>query len=66
MKVEIQDGRLIVTPITVEEERIIFAMAAAYAAFESVRFPVTEQVSRCSRDGNTQSDSPHLHPSQEE
>lgn len=35
MKVEIEDGRLIVTPITEEDSRIIYALAAAYAAFEN-------------------------------
>ncbi len=36
MKVEIEDGRLIVTPITEEDSRIIYALAAAYAAFDAV------------------------------
>ena len=29
MKVEIENGRLIVTPITRDEEKLVFAMAAA-------------------------------------
>lgn len=40
MKVEIEDGRLIVTPITEEDSRIIYALAAAYAAFDAVCYPI--------------------------
>lgn len=47
MKVEIENGRLIVTPITREEEKLIFAMAAAFAAFEAVVSPVTGEAIRC-------------------
>lgn len=33
MKVEIEDGRLIVTPITEEDARIIYALAINAASF---------------------------------
>lgn len=39
MKVEIRDGNLIVSPTTIDEERTIFAIAAAYQAFVHVRWP---------------------------
>lgn len=66
MKVEINDGRLIVTPITREEERIVFAMAAAFTAFEAVAYPITEQVARYNEDDSTQSDSSHRRQDREE
>lgn len=50
MKVEIDNGRLIVTPITRDEEKLVFAMAAAFAAFEAVVSPVTGEAVRCNED----------------
>ena len=50
MKVEIENGRLIVTPITRDEEKLVFAMAAAFAAFEAVVSPVTGEAVRCNED----------------
>lgn len=47
MKVEIENGRLIVTPITRDEEKLVFAMAAAFAAFEAVASPVTGEAVPC-------------------
>lgn len=47
MKVEIDNGRLIVTPITRDEEKLVFAMAAAFAAFEAVASPVTGEAVPC-------------------
>lgn len=61
MKVEIKDSRLIVTPITLEEERIVFAMAAAFTAFESVVFPITGQAVRCNEGDSVQSAPSPLH-----
>lgn len=66
MKVEIENGRLIVTPITREEERIVFAMAAAFAAFEAVAYPITGEAVRCNEDDSTQSDSSHRRQDREE
>lgn len=47
MKVDIEDGRLIVTPITEEDARIIYALAAAYAAFDAVCYPIMGEAVRC-------------------
>ncbi len=55
MKVEIKDNSLVITPITTEEERLIFALAAAYQAFDSVAFPVTAQAVHCIEDDKIQS-----------
>lgn len=41
MDVEIKEGRLIVTPATLEEERKLFALAAAYKAYEAVMLPIS-------------------------
>ena len=53
MKVEIEDGRLIVTPITEEDSRIIYALAAAYAAFDAVCYPIMGEAVRCTDDAFT-------------
>lgn len=66
MKVEIDNGRLIVTPITRDEEKLVFAMAAAFAAFEAVVSPVTGEAVRCNEDDSTQSDSSHRRQDREE
>ena len=50
MKGESDNGRLIVTPITRDEEKLVFAMAAAFAAFEAVVSPVTGEAVRCNED----------------
>ena len=39
MKVEIRDGNLILSPTTIDDERTIFALAAAYQAFRHVQWP---------------------------
>lgn len=66
MKVEIDNGRLIVTPITRDEEKLVFAMAAAFAAFEAVAYPITGEAVRCNEDDSTQSDSSHRRQDREE
>ena len=53
MKVEIEDGRLIVTPITEEDSRIIYALAGAYAAFDAVCYPIMGEAVRCADDAFT-------------
>lgn len=40
MKVEVIDGKLVVSPTTADESRVIFALAAAWSAFESVLYPI--------------------------
>ncbi|WP_410098399.1 hypothetical protein [Sutterella wadsworthensis] len=55
MKVEIEDGRLIVTPITEEDSRIIYALAAAYAAFDAVCYPIMGEAVRCTEGDSAQS-----------
>lgn len=55
MKVEIEDGRLIVTPITEEDARIIYALAAAYAAFDAVCYPIMGEAVRCTEVDSAQS-----------
>ena len=54
MKVEIEDGRLIVTPITEEDSRIIYALAA-YAAFDAVCYPIMGEAVRCTEGDSAQS-----------
>ena len=66
MKVEIENGRLIVTPITRDEEKLVFAMAAAFAAFEAVASPVTGEVVRCNEDDSEQSSSSRRDQDREE
>ncbi len=39
MKVEVIDGKLVLSPTTADEGRVIFALAAAWSAFESVPLP---------------------------
>ena len=53
MKVEIEDGRLIVTPITEEYSRIIYALTAAYAAFDAVCYTIMGEAVRCTDDSFT-------------
>lgn len=55
MKVDIEDGRLIVTPITEEDSRIIYALAAAYAAFDAVCYPIMGEAVRCTEGDSAQS-----------
>lgn len=55
MKVDIEDGRLIVTPITEEDARIIYALAAAYAAFDAVCYPIMGEAVRCTEGDSAQS-----------
>lgn len=66
MKVEIKEGALIMTPVTEKEERLIFALAAAYQAFNSVLYPVTAQAVRYTEDSSTQSVPVHHHRESEE
>ena len=65
MKVEIKEGSLVVTPITKDEERLIFALAAAYQAFESVLYPITAQAVRCTEGDKTQLAPSLLHQEKE-
>lgn len=46
MKVEIIDGKLVLSPTTADEGRVIFALAAAWTTFESVLYPVMGKVVR--------------------
>lgn len=39
MKLEIRDGNLILSPTTIDDERTIFALAAAHHAFRHVQWP---------------------------
>lgn len=40
MKVEVIDGKLVLSPTTADEGRVIFALVAAWSAFESVLYPI--------------------------
>nr|DAH90119.1 MAG TPA: hypothetical protein [Caudoviricetes sp.] len=48
MEVKIVDGRLIVTPITVDEEKQVAALEAAFKAFSAVMWPISEPEERAS------------------
>ena len=61
MKVEIIDSKLVVTPVTCDEETEIYALAAAWAAYQSVRFPINGEPLRCTVDDKHESDSIHQH-----
>ena len=50
MDVEIKEGRLIVTPDTLDEERKLFALAAAYKAYEAVMLPIRGEPLRYTED----------------
>lgn len=39
MKLEIIDSKLVLTPVTRVEEKEIYAIAAAWSAYQAVRFP---------------------------
>lgn len=66
MKVEILGSALVITPTTTDEERLIFALAAAYKAFDSVAFPVTAQAVRYNKDDKSQLDHVQHHQGQDE
>lgn len=40
MKVEVIDGKLVLSPTNADEGRVIFALVAAWSAFESVLYPI--------------------------
>lgn len=50
MNVEVKEGRLIVTPYTPDEERKLFALAAAYKAYEAVMIPISGEPLRYNED----------------
>lgn len=66
MNVEVKEGRLIVTPDTLDEERKLFALAAAYKAYEAVMFPICGEPLRCNEDDKTESNSPRQNPKLED
>lgn len=66
MKVEIEDGRLIVTPITEDDSRIIYALAAAYTAFDAVRYPIMGEAVRYTADDSAQLNDAQRRPASEE
>lgn len=51
MDVEIIDKRLVVTPTTHDDVRLIYAIAAAWTAFDAVICPVSGEPLRCNEDG---------------
>lgn len=61
MKVEIIDSKLVITPVTLGEEKKIFALAAAWIAYQSVVDPVTGEPLRCTADDKRESNSLRQH-----
>lgn len=60
MDVEIIDKRLVVTPTTHDDVRLIYAIAAAWTAFDAVICPVSGEPLRCNEDGTAESELPHI------
>lgn len=58
MDVEIIDKRLVVTPTTHDDVRLIYAIAAAWTAFDAVICPVSGEPLRCNEDGTAESELP--------
>lgn len=58
MKIEIIDSKLIFTPVTIDEEREIYAIAAAWSAYQAVISPVSGEPLRCTEDDTSESNSP--------
>ena len=65
MKVELIDGKLVLSPTTADEGRVIFALAAAWTAFESVLYPVIGEPLRYREGCKTESNSSQLDPDYE-
>lgn len=57
MKVEVIDGKLVLSPTTADEGRVIFALAAAWSAFESVLYPIMGKAVRYKAGRTPESDS---------
>lgn len=55
MDVEIIDKRLVVTPTTHDDVRLIYAIAATWTAFDAVICPVSGEPIRCNEDGAAES-----------
>ena len=58
MDVEIIDKRLVVTPTTHDDVRLIYAIAAAWTAFDAVICPVSGEPLRCNKDDTAESELP--------
>lgn len=58
MDVEIIDKRLVVTPTTHDDVRLIYAIAAAWTAFDAVICPVSGEPLRCNEDGTAETELP--------
>ena len=66
MNVEVKEGRLIVTPDKLDEERKLFALAAAYKAYEAVMLPICGEPLHYNEGDNTESNSPRQNPKLED
>lgn len=66
MKIEVTDGKLVVTPISKDERPIIYALAAAWATFENVLYPVIGEALRCTQDDMPESGSSHRRQAKED
>lgn len=58
MNIEIIDRKLIITPDTLDELTKIYALAAAYTAYNSVIYPVSGEPLRCTEACTSESEKP--------
>lgn len=58
MLIEIIDTKLVVTPVTLDEVTEIYALAAAWTAYQTVINPISGEPLRCNEGDTSESEKP--------